>query len=241
MSKQFAFTSYNPDIDSLATAVEQLEDLDKELEASNSDGIRAFNRAYLIITRYIYKQLGADYFNNDDFVQKLETTCVQRYTHVLWEYLHNRRVPAAWEALFDNIQNKALSRFTQMTLGMNAHVNHDIPYALYEISARKTDQVDFNRINTIIRACRDEVVAFFREFENTPAFRLTEKFIPQMYSYFMSVTIQRWRSSAWYRFKKLQRGGLSEAELEAETKNTTAWLLRLKNPSALLERSAQRS
>lgn len=241
MPRQFTFTSYDPDIDSLSAAIKQLENLNEELEASKSDGIRAFNRTYLIITRYIYKQLGTDYFNNDDFVQKLETNCVRRYTYALWEYLHNRRIPTAWEALFDNVHNSALSRFTQMALGMNAHVNRDIPCALYEISARKTDQADFNRINTGIRLCRDEVVAFFRDFENTPAFRITEKFMPQMYSYFMSVTIQRWRASAWYCFRKLQRGSLSEAGLEAETRHTTTWLQQLKDPYTLLERSTQRS
>lgn len=238
ISRQFRFTSYDPEIDSLAAAVEQLENLDKELMASNSDGIRAFNRTYLIITRYIYNQLGTDYFNDDDFVQKMETNGVQHYTSALWEYLHNRRVPTVWRTLFDNIQNKALSRFTQMTLGMNAHVNHDVPCALHEISATKTDRTDFNRINTTTKDCRDEVVAFFRDFENTPAFCITKKFVPQMYSYFMSVTIQRWRSSAWCCFKKLQGGSLTEAGMEAETKNTTQWLLRLKEPNTLLERPA---
>jgi hypothetical protein len=74
------------------------------------------------------------------------------------------KVPAAWQLALDAARSKQVSGSGNLLLGMNAHINRDLPFVLFEMSliradgsSRKGDHDRVNRVlNRVVRPLLEE-------------------------------------------------------------------------------------
>jgi hypothetical protein len=71
--------------------------------------------------------------------------------------------PAAWKIALDAARNKQVSALGNLLLGMNAHINRDLPFVLYRIGLVAPDgtsrKPDHDKINAVLYEAYDEAVA----------------------------------------------------------------------------------
>jgi hypothetical protein len=71
--------------------------------------------------------------------------------------------PVAWKIALDAAKNKQVSSLGNLLLGMNAHINRDLPFVLYSIGLRNPDgtsrKPDHDRINAVLYEAYDEAIA----------------------------------------------------------------------------------
>lgn len=85
-----------------------------------------------------------------------------------------------------------------MALGVNAHVNNDIPQVLLDCHTDTQHRADYNRVNAIIASSLDEILDGFKR----------------------PMLVRIWRWTAWHKFRRLEQGGTSVKELEHTAEST---------------------
>jgi hypothetical protein len=71
--------------------------------------------------------------------------------------------PVAWQIALDAAKDKQVSALGNLLLGMNAHINRDLPFVLYSIGLRAPDgtsrKPDHDRINAVLYEAYDKAIA----------------------------------------------------------------------------------
>ena len=112
----------------------------------------------------------------------------------------NGTAPPAWAIAFQTADRKGASAAGNLLLGMSAHVNRDLPFALYAIglvapdgSSRKPDHDAVNRIlDMVITPLLDEIAAKY-----DPSVRAVSG-VPESLDDFLAFQLlPEWRQEAW--------------------------------------------
>jgi hypothetical protein len=113
--------------------VEGLAHLEEELVAQR-DRRAVFVTAYLTITRTIEAWLERGVFLQNAVVAAYAVAFANAYRHALASYEQGRpdEIPAAWRQSFDARLDARVSVVQHLLLGINAHINHDLPYAVLQ-------------------------------------------------------------------------------------------------------------
>jgi hypothetical protein len=73
-----------------------------------------------------------------------------------------REVPACWRATFDVADDSHLMIVQHLLLGINAHVNHDLPQVVVELASERDDltglRADYDAVNDILAETLPEVL-----------------------------------------------------------------------------------
>ncbi|MBS0262695.1 MAG: hypothetical protein JSS02_12145 [Planctomycetes bacterium] len=137
--------------------IDRLQDIDAALP--ERDGVRQFNSLYLAVTQAV--KAAAATFEDWPATEFLDTTFAGLYFAALEASAQGiAAVPAAWRPLFQQRGNSRLAPLQFALAGMNAHINHDLPFALLETwQKRGTTPAtntplhrDFERINHVLAA-----------------------------------------------------------------------------------------
>ncbi|MGA5299778.1 DUF5995 family protein [Nucisporomicrobium flavum] len=93
--------------------------------------VASFNSLYFTITDRVAGALKSSEVHDADFLEMLDVEFAKRYFDALrlWGE-ENLNTPDAWEVLFRRAQDKRVSRLAAAMLGVNAHINHDLAWAL---------------------------------------------------------------------------------------------------------------
>ena len=71
--------------------------------------------------------------------------------------------PVAWQFALDAAKDKQVTALGNLLLGMNAHINRDLPFVLYSIGLRAPDgtsrKPDHDRINAVLYEAYDKAIA----------------------------------------------------------------------------------
>ncbi len=125
--------------------------------ACNHDSMFAFT--YLVTTQE-YRNAVDDpnFFEDNAFVNHEDATFADYYFSAFDDWAGGRidQVPPAWRIAFQTAQDQAVSGMGNVFLGMNAHVNRDLPFVLAEIGLVKPDgtsrKADHDRVNDFLDA-----------------------------------------------------------------------------------------
>ena len=108
-----------------------------------------FARAYLRMTQtYGWSREIPGYYEDVRFANHQDAVFAKRYTDAYDAYQSGDRasVPEAWRIAFDASRDKRVSASGSLLLGMNAHINRDLPFVLASVglvapdgSSRKPD------------------------------------------------------------------------------------------------------
>lgn len=176
-----------------------------------------FSLMYLRTTEE-YRRSVADgtFFRDTPFVNHQDAVFANQYFDAFDAYHRGDRAatPDAWEIAFDAASNRTVTGTGNMLLGMSAHVNRDLPFALAQIgltrpdgTTRKDDHDKVNEfLNRVIQPLFAEAAARFDpsvDDGNLPFTTLDETLTAQM--------LFGWREQAWRNAERLVTAPTAEA------------------------------
>jgi hypothetical protein len=188
-----------------------MQQLDQALESTELRSLRSFNTTYLIITQNVSARFGKHYFDSDHRMQIFDILFAKYYFDALYHFVRHRTCAPAWELLFTQCQKNKLMRWQYLALGVNAHVNNDLPLALQASNFGQAYYTDFQKINQIIYQSIPSVVRSFQEqnyiinwLKNNGVFA---------YQPILKLIIKCWRSNAWEAHHRLQQGQITPDQI----------------------------
>jgi len=117
----------------VADAVALMQSIDTVLPAN--DGLRWFNRLYLMVTRQVHTTLNEGAWQSPAWLDHLDVVFAGLYFDAVRNSLAGHSTPAAWTAMFESRFQTGIDRIQFALAGMNAHINHDLALALVQTSA----------------------------------------------------------------------------------------------------------
>lgn len=123
------------------------------LDASCSHSA-VFALTYLRTTQEFARTISDDpgTFSDDPWIRHEDAIFAQYYFNAWDDYHAGRSVPLAWKIAFDSASNPSIEGMGDLLLGMNAHINRDLPYTLAAVglvkangSSRKADHDAVNQ------------------------------------------------------------------------------------------------
>jgi hypothetical protein len=144
--------------------------------ASSCDHNAVFSLTYLRVTQEYRRTIGADpsFFDDTSFVNYEDTVFAHYYFAAFDAWVAGRieDVPPAWRIAFDAAAAHAVSGSGDLLLGINAHVQRDLPLVLYSIGLVAPDgtsrKPDHDRVNEILNRVIEPLIAeIARRFDPT--------------------------------------------------------------------------
>ncbi len=212
---QFSYSHFK-EAKTIKEVIEELKYLDDGLRNTDLQNLIAFNHTYLIITRNVFKRFGKNYFQNDDLMERIDVNFGNYYFSSLKKYLKNKPCPPAWKILFDNCIKDNKFQFIYMALGVNAHVNNDLPQTLDDVMKGSRFQYDFLLINEIIKHSLHEVVRSLHE--KNRAMNIAKNIFESVYAKYLNNLISEWRNDAWNSYLKLIENKTTVQKIELKAK-----------------------
>jgi hypothetical protein len=96
----------------------------------DTDGLKWFNRLYLSVTEAVAGRIGTGGFHDLNWLAVLDVHFAALYFEALSACLAGGPCPGSWSVMFAARDQTRLARIQFALAGMNAHINHDLPYAI---------------------------------------------------------------------------------------------------------------
>ncbi|MGH4019482.1 MAG: DUF5995 family protein [Pseudonocardiaceae bacterium] len=118
--------------------------------------------AYLKITQELQRRIDANQFHNSHWVADYGVAFANRYHQALAAYEREDRasVPEPWRISLDTSKAGSGLVMQDLMLGINAHINHDLAFALHEVGIdpdRNARYEDHTAVNAALRVATEEV------------------------------------------------------------------------------------
>jgi hypothetical protein len=107
-----------------------MQSIDSRLPAN--DGLRWFNRLYMMVTQTVDEKTSAGAWQNPQWLARLDVIFAGLYFDALRNFAPGQSAPSAWSAVFDARFTTGIDRIQFALAGMNAHINHDLALALLQ-------------------------------------------------------------------------------------------------------------
>jgi Family of unknown function (DUF5995) len=197
------------------------------------------NALFSLLYMDVSKQVAIDdrttgYFDDPGFISHEDAVFASYYFNAFDAYANGDAVhtPGAWQIAFDAAKNHQVTGLGNLLLGMNAHINRDLPFVLYSIglvapdgSSRKPDHDKVNQ--TLYEAYDPAIAEGARRFDSS----LSQSSGPNAKDSGIQSVIA-WREEAWRNAERLawassdaERAAISQqieqaANLEAQLLKT---------------------
>jgi Family of unknown function (DUF5995) len=142
--------------------------------ASSCDHNAIFSLTYLRVTQAYRQAIDQPFFDDTQFVN-YEDTVFAHYYFAAFDAFSSGQiadVPPAWRVAFEAAANHTVSAAGDLLLGINAHVQRDLPFVLYAVGLVAPDgssrKPDFDRVNIILNSVTDPLISeIARRFDPT--------------------------------------------------------------------------
>jgi Family of unknown function (DUF5995) len=143
--------------------------------ASSCDHNAIFSLVYLRVTQAYRQAIDGPFFDDTSFVNYEDTVFAHYYFAAFdaWSAGQVAQVPLAWRIAFDAAAKHKVSAIGDLLLGVNAHVQRDLPFVLYSIGGLvapdgTSRKPDFDRVDIILNRVMAPVLAeIARRFDPT--------------------------------------------------------------------------
>jgi Family of unknown function (DUF5995) len=190
--------------------------------ASSCDHNAIFALTYLRVTEEYRRTVESPtFFEDTPFVNHEDAVFAGYYfaAYDAWEAGETADVPPAWRIALDAARDRSVSAYGDLLLGINAHVQRDLPFVVYSLGMVKPDgtsrKPDHDRVNQILNRVTDDLIAeIARRFDPT----IEDANLPTTIDDFgLFQTVVGWREAAWRHAELLALAPTSEArELVAQ-------------------------
>jgi len=184
--------------------------------ATSCDHDSIFALAYLRTTEE-YRRTIEDptFFEDTPFVNHEDVVFARRYFDAFdaWRAGRGADVPPAWQIAFQSAADRSMPASGDLELGINAHVQRDLPFVLAAIGLVKPDgstrKTDHDRVNEFLNRVTDDLYAeIAQRFDptindgNVPGTTADDGTVFQI--------IPTWREIAWRNAERLVNAGSDE-------------------------------
>ena len=176
--------------------------LEHQVSELGCDHNAIFSLAYARTTEKVAAVERADptFFSDRAWLNHYDATFADMYFSAWNSWQQHGTAPAAWALAFQTADQKQASGAGNLLLGMSAHVNRDLPFALYAIglvapdgSSRKPDHDAVNQIlDMIITPLLDEIAARY-----DPTVRALPGLPESLDDLLEFQLLPEWRQEAW--------------------------------------------
>jgi hypothetical protein len=136
-----------------------------------------FDTTYLVLTQTLRNTMAADphFFDDPDWLYYEDAEFGHLYFSTMAAYDAGQKVAPAWQIAFDTAKRGGVSAVQDMLLGINAHVQNDMPYMLAAVGLREPDgathKPDHDRFNEVLRRAFGPVIQAVSAFDaSVPVF-----------------------------------------------------------------------
>jgi hypothetical protein len=187
--------------------------------ASSCDHDAIFALTYLRVTEEYRRTIETPtFFDDTPFVNHEDIVFARYYfaAYDAWEKGQTADVPPAWRVAFAAARDRSVSANGNLLLGINAHVQRDLPFVLYSIGVVKPDgtsrKPDHDRVNQILNRVTDDLIAeIARRFDPT----IDDSNLPTTLDDFgLFQLVVSWRETAWRNAELLAQAPTPEAREE---------------------------
>lgn len=194
-----------------------IREMTKRFNALRCDHDSTFAFTYLLTTQE-YRRAVEDphFFSDNAFINHQDAVFARYYFDQFddWHAGRTEEVSPAWRIAFHAADRQQVSGMGNVFLGMNAHVNRDLPFVLAEIGLVKPDgtsrKPDHDRVNDFLARTNQYLLA---EAAKTLDPSLDDGDVPGL-SVDNSVAVQAlvaWREQAWRNAERLVAAPTPEA------------------------------
>lgn len=205
----------------------QMYEMEEELEGTDLRNLRAFNKTYLIITKNVLNKLDTGYFKKDVAMRSVDTAFGNYYFRALHGYISEGKCPPAWKLFFDACHENSHHQFVYMGLGVNAHVNNDLPQTLFDVLKGDLFKQDYNKINEVIAQSLKDVILNLNE--KSATLNTAQNYLLSIYKLTLASLIRNWRNKAWENYLMLNKDEISISSIEDEASVIAKKLLAIKH------------
>jgi Family of unknown function (DUF5995) len=103
---------------------------------ADDDGLKWFNRLYLSVTEKVDLEPPEGGWKDAEWLLTLDVVFAGLYFKAVAGYLKGEDVPSSWQALMEARRKAGVDRIQFALAGMNAHINHDLAFALLATDAQ---------------------------------------------------------------------------------------------------------
>ncbi len=193
-----------------------------------------FADAYGRMTEAMLVAIGRNEFEDCQWVSRLLDRFADYYFEAVDAWDHDTNCPLVWCDAFAACDHDDLHPLQVLLLGINAHINHDLVYALADVlddwdrldnTTRLEREVDHRNVNRVIArtvdVVQDEVID-----PRSPMLGLLDDVFAGLDEWLASKLIGAWRSDVWAQSQRLLTVP-DRAVVDAEIIDRTSRIARL--------------
>lgn len=206
-------------LDAAPTPAERLEAVLREMETrfdplDQACDFRApFALTYLMMTNSVLDALYADFYDDPEWVGRLDSTFAQLYFQWFDRYAGGDPPPEPWRYAFERAEGQLNNVLQDAMLGINAHINYDLPLALHReglAGKEASHRADYNRVNPLLQSTAIPLVTeLARHYD--PSLYLLRWFGRSLTELLTVIVFGLWREEAWQNAVRLDAAGSDEA------------------------------
>ena len=171
------------------------------------DARAIFLRCYAIMTENMQAALLAGEFKDGPWVHNLLEQFAIYYFAALESYERgSEQTPPVWRVAFDAAMQPGTHALQNLLLGVNAHINYDLVFAVVNLldkewpglepARRQVRYHDYSLVNIIIDRTTNTVQDQVLE-QWSPQMSLLDDFMGNFDEWFIALTITGWRDHVW--------------------------------------------
>ncbi len=217
---------------SLDDAIQALVTLEQTFRKQH-DRRAIFATAYLAITRAMKQSVADGLFLDTAWVTRYALCFANLYRMALLAYERGDwdALPKAWRISFDTSRNNGALAIQDLMLGINAHINHDLPIALIEVTIdpqRPSRYADHCKVNDVLRAATDPMQQRIGQLY-APILSLLDQACDHIDEDIACFSVEKAREAAWLAAvaRANARDDTEQAALRAGLNDRSAVLARL--------------
>jgi len=142
--------------ETIADVVARMQGIDALLPVN--DGLKWFNQLYLMVTQQVDLQPPGGAWQSPTWLTRLDVVFAGLYFNAIGAFVSGEGVPSAWSALFEARYRSGIDRIQFALAGMNAHINHDLAFALLTTDAElnvvpaadSPEHADYESVNGLL-------------------------------------------------------------------------------------------
>jgi len=195
-----------------------------------------FARAYVRMTQlYGYTRAIPGYYQDVPYFNHVDAVFARYYTDAYYNWQNGNRaaVPQAWLTALDAGKNKKVSGSGDLLLGMNAHINRDLPFVMAAVGLVAPDgssrKPDYDAVEAWLYDATAPLIAEFAARFDPTIDDTADPYGIGNWTLFQMVS--DWRENAWRNAEALisaptpEARALVAANIEAQANNIAAGIL----------------
>ena len=178
-----------------------------------------FAEAYGAMTNAMLEGVTTGGFIDDTWVSRLLDRFADYYFEAVAAFDQSLVCPRVWLDAFEGCRREDLSRLQVVLLGINAHINHDLPLALADVlddwdvldaTTREGRHADHEQVNAVIERSTDLVQDAVVN-RAVPLLAVADRLLGPVDEALFNHIVTSWREHGWADAQRLLAAGDPEA------------------------------